>query len=184
MKNAQNSPMPKEPAVELIGEGLLLGGKTGLRVSMLYITVGLIVMEFLGRGLISSPVSPSWGFWGKVILTILAGGVVFIFSIVPGTIIGALTGMYFGLLTKLLGERQRISKYLFLAMCGSSCFIAVILFHILFRGPIADSLAHKPDLFTIGNYGTYPFIIGIPSVLYILIGTWLAWKLHSKVGIQ
>jgi hypothetical protein len=182
MTNAQNTPTAKEATIELVGEGLLLGGKTGLIVSLLYSVV--VVIELVGPGLGFSYLPSEFGFWGKVVVTILGLIVIVSFTTVPATIIGAVTGMYFGQLTKFLGERSRMTRYLFLVVCVSSCLVVVMLFHILFRGPIANSFQSQSSIFSEGVYGTYPVLIGIPSVIYVLVGSWVGWRLYSRLGIR
>jgi len=182
MANAQNTSTAKEPIVELVGEGMLLGGKTGLIVSLLYSVV--IVIESVGPGLGFSYLPSEFGFWGKVVVTILGLIAIVFFTTVPATIVGGITGMYLGQLAKFLGERSGMSRYLFLAVCVFSCLVGVILFHILFRGPIANSFLGPPFTFSIEGYGRYPILIGIPSVIYIVVGSWVGWKIYSKVGLQ
>ena len=184
MAKAQNTPITKTSTEQLAWEGLGLGAATSLRVSLLYLTAGLLVMEFLGRGLGSLPPPVDYGFWYDAVLTILAVMFIYLFTIPPTTILGAMTGLYFGKLAKFVGERMRMSRYLFLMLSVSSCLLGVLLFHLLFRGPIASVFQSTNEMFSIGIYGTYPFMVGIPSLIYILMGSWIGWKLYSKVGIQ
>jgi hypothetical protein len=147
--------------------------------------VGLVVAEFLGQGIGFSSLPSEAENWEQFVIIIVTIITMILFvAIIPATIIGAMTGMYFGQLAKLIGEIM--PRHLFLALCVSSCLVVIILFHIWLKIPITLSF-QSPDSISfpsIGVYGTYPFFIGIPSVIYALTGIWFGWKFHSKVGIQ
>jgi hypothetical protein len=183
MSDAPNALVAEELTTHLVWEGLFSGGKTGLIASTLYAAIGMIIAEFLGQGMDLSWLPSQAENWGQFVLMMVTIVTMILFvAIIPATIIGALTGLYIGQLTKLFGEI--IPRHLFLALCVSFCLVVVISFHTLLRIPVTLSFQSSDSALDIGVYGTYPFSIGIPSVIYVLLGIWVGWTFHSKVGIQ
>jgi hypothetical protein len=180
----QNIPITKTPTVSSLRAGMNLGRKTGLIVSSLYATIGFFVIELLGIGAgFSSPYFytsfPTSFPWGGFIITII---IIMLIAVVPATIIGGLTGACLGVLTE--KTRGYISKYHFVLLCVTSCLVVIILIHLLFQIPISLSFEISNTEFpSLGIYESYPFCLGIPSVIYIITGGWTGWKLYSKAFI-
>ena len=185
MANIQNPPKTKEPSLDLAWEGLRLGGKAGFIIAIWYAIAGILIIEFLGQGvgLLSFPSEQEGGLRLFVFVTIVTIIMIFFFAITPAVIIGALTGMYIGQLAKLTGAR--LPRYLFLMLCISLCLVVIILIHVFFKIPIVLSFQNSTpptSSGSLGVYETYPFAIGIPSLIYLVMGIWGGGKLYSKVS--
>ncbi len=160
----------EEPIINFAREGLKLGKKIGFISSIAYAVVGLFAVELFGEGIgFSSLTFESIIFWVAFIFVTITS--ILLLAITPATIIGALTGMCLGMLAK-LAQRKHISKYFFVLLCALFCIVAVILIHLLFQIPITLSFEPPSYEFTLGTYDSYPFIIGIPSIIYVFIVGW------------
>jgi MFS family permease len=176
--------MTKTPIVNSARVGMNLGQKTGLILSLLYAAIGFVIIELLGIGAgfsspyfyTSFPASFPWGGFTIVIIIIM------LIAVLPATIIGGLTGACLGVLTE--KTKGHISKYPFVLLCITSCLVAIILIHLLFQIPVSLSFEiSNTDFLSFGIYESYPFCLGIPSVIYILTGGWIGWKLYSKAFV-
>ena len=178
MTDTQNLSVTKTPTARA---GMNLGWKAGLILSLLYVIIGIFIIESLGYGVGFSSLkfydSFPWGDFFAMIFAVII--MILLLAIAPATIIGALTGTYLGILAET--TRGRISKYLFVLLCIASCLVVVILIHLLFQ--IHTTLSFQTsnsDYLSMGIYESYPMYMGIPSVIYILTGGWIGWKLYSK----
>jgi hypothetical protein len=179
MISRHNTAPSKEPTTDLAWEGVKLGVKTGMIVSTLYAllwVVGSVVAE------ISLLLSKATNVESVLVAALIFGVVAWIFAIVPATVLGAFTGMYLGQLSTL--TRKRISSYAFLSLCISSCFVLVVLFHILFQIPVTFSSEVESSSYSLDIYGGYPFSIGIPSVIYVFTSAWVGSKLYAEGTTQ
>ena len=182
MDNVKDTSIAKQLPIDLAWEGLILGGKTGFILSVLYAIVGMLVIEALGMGMgLSSSVAPDeWGrFIGAILMVLL---LILLFVILPATFIGAMTGIFLGYLAKRFVKMMPIHLYLAIAVCF--CLVVVIGFHILVGIPIELSFQSSSSPYSSGVYETYPFSIGIPSTIYVLTGIWVGWRLYSKADSQ
>ena len=174
--------MPKIKLTKITQQGINLGWKAGLWCSAFYAVLAFLIVEMLDLGI---------GFLrlafnlDKFVVTIFELSLIsiaaFVFAIIPSAILGALTGMCLGKFAEI--ARERISKYWFTLICVLSCFVIVTLIHLIFQIPVTLSFHLPFDSLFIGIYETYPVYIGIPSVIYILTGGWIGWKLYSNVSV-
>lgn len=174
--------MIKTTAIDFAQVGTHLGWKAGLILSSMYAILGILVIELLGYGVGFFSVEFYNGFpWvefvGLIFATIIT---IAILAIAPATIFGALTGRCLGVLAKTTSEH--LSKYLFVLLCVVSCLMVVILIHIMFQVSITLSFQGPPSEYSLGVYESYPFSIGIPSMIYVLTGGWIGWKIYSKAS--
>jgi hypothetical protein len=164
-------------------EGITLGWKAGLKCSTFYAVSAFLIIESIDQGIGFLRLASNLD---KLVVTIFELAVISIattlVAITPATILGALTGMCLGKFAEIANER--ISKYLFTLLCVLFCLTAAILIHLFFQIPITLSYHLPFDNLFIGIYETYPVSIGIPSVIYILTGGWVGWKLYSKASAQ
>ena len=174
----QNASMSNETIVNLAKEGAKLGSRVSFVVSILYAVVGFYAVELFGEGVGLLSLSSELIIWGVLsIFGIIIA--IFLFAIVPATIIGILTGTCLGIFTK-FAQRKQISKYFFVLLCVFFCMVAVIGIHLLFQIPITLSFDPPSHEFSLGTYETYPFLIGIPSIIYIFTGGWIGQQLYSS----
>jgi hypothetical protein len=184
MTDMQKTSITKTPTVNSARVGMNFGRKTGLILSSLYAVIGFFVIELLGYGAgLSSPYFytsfPSSFPWVGFIIVII---IILLIAIAPATIIGALTGACLGVLAE--KTRGRISKYPFVLLCFTSCLVAIIFIHLLFQIPLTLSFEiSNTEFLSFGIYESYLFRLGIPSVIYILTGGWIGWKLYPKAFI-
>ena len=188
MTDLQNAVTSKTPTTNFVREGMKLGWKAGLKLSALYTVLGFFIIELRGQGIgFFDPLEIRTFDWDKFVLVvpIILGMVIviLILAIGPATILGALTGMYLGKLVEI--AKERISKYFLVSLCILFCLVIAILIHLFFQIPIVLSFqSPSSDYHSLGVYETYPFSIGIPSIIYILTGGWIGWQLYSKAPIQ
>jgi hypothetical protein len=174
--------MIKTTAIDFAQVGTNLGWKAGLILSSMYAILGILVMELLGYGVGFFSFEfydgfPSVKFVAAIFATIIT---IAILAIAPATVIRALTGRCLSVPAKTTSEH--LSKYLFILLCVVSCLIVVILIHIMFQVPITLSFQGSLSEYSLGVYESYSFSIGIPSVIYILTGGWIGWKIYSKAS--
>ena len=183
MDNVKNTPISKQLPIDLARDSLIFGGKAGFILSVLYAIGGLLLIEVLGQGmgLLSAPVAPDdWGDSIGIILIVLT--MILLFVILPATFIGAMTGMFLGYLAKRFVKVM--PKHLYLAIAVCFCLVVVIGIHLLVGIPIELSFQTSSSPYSSGAYETYPFSIGIPSMIYMLMGIWVGWRLYSKADSQ
>jgi hypothetical protein len=89
--------------------------------------------------------------------------------------------MYIGKLVEI--TKERVSKYIFVSICVLSCLVIAILFHLVFHIPVILSFQY-PAAADFGVYETYPFSIGIPTIIYVLTGGLVSSKLYSMATIK
>jgi hypothetical protein len=183
MDNVKDTSISKQLPIDLAWNGLILGGKTGFILSVLYAVVGILVIEALGKGmgLLSSPVAPDeWGeFIGRQLMLVM---LILLFYILPAMFIGAMTGMFLGYLAKRFVKMMPIQLYLAIAV--GFCLVIAIGVHILVGIPIELSFQSSSSPYSSNVYETYLFSIGIPSMIYVLTGIWVGWRLHSDADSQ
>ena len=99
--------------------------------------------------------------------------------------IGTLTGMVFGIITEIVNTR--ISQLMCVIFGVLICAMLAILFHLIFGIQVGFSFENTkiaPSGLSAGIYETYPFGIGIPTIIYILTGGWANWRFYSKIILQ
>jgi len=190
MTNQQDVSKPKKPPINFVHEGMDLGSKAGFRLSLLYAISG-IFLTFLaevfryGVGFLNWQGIESFD-WSQLIFAVSAllgvAFLIFFVAIGPATILGILTGMLLGKFAEIF--KRRISKYFLIFSSALLCIIIAVLIHLFFDINIVFSFQQPPTTeshyFSMGIYETYPFYMGIPTILYILAGGWTGWQLYLK----
>lgn len=156
----------------VIWESAKLGSKFGLILSSIYGIVGMLIFI----------VPPSINEMGIKVIPIIAVFIFYIFllAILPSTIIGLLTGIIIGRIVEFKFTKM-FSKATFLLASIVVCGLIAALIHILFDVKIVLSFEPPSGPYSLGYIQTYPFLFGIPTIIYILAGGWFGWKIHSKV---
>lgn len=184
MTNNQNVSVQNTP-INFVHEGMKLGSKAGFRLSVLYALSGIFFVEVL---------STVWFLdWQEVgtfdgyrllraaPLFLLVAFLILFAVVGPATILGILTGMLLGKFVEL--TIGRASKYFVVISCALLCVIIAVLIHLFFDIPIVFSFqppTTQPQYLSMGIYETYPFYMGIPTIVYVLAGGWAGWQLYLK----
>ena len=180
----------QEHPINFVQEGMAFGIKAGFRLSMLYAIFGTLLVFLVevfegGVGFLNWQTLGAFD-WSRLIratpLFLLAAFLILFAVIAPATIIGILTGMLLGKFVEMLVGR--LSKYLLVLSCVVLCIILAVLIHLFFDVQIVFSFqppqANQSQYFSMGIFETYPFYMGIPTIVYVLAGGWTGWKLYLK----
>lgn len=164
-----------------VAHGMRLGVKLSLVLTSAYLASGLLILV-------------GWQLWltqalGITQLPILrfTGLLPFFFllALVPALVLGALTGGLIGELWLRLGHRLGVRLFTLLGLV--LCSVIILGLHSVYRIQVdtfipAVQLTDSPWFSDAAGFLlSYPFLLGIPSVLYILAGTWGSycfWRLH------
>ena len=188
MTNQQDISKPKNSQINFVHEGMELGCKAGFRLSTLY-AILVIGIFGVGSGLLNWSASVSFS-WDRLIHTIpLLIVIAFTISFVaigPATVLGTLTGMLLGKFTEIF--IGRMPKYFLIFSCTLLSIMIAILIHLFFDiqigFPFQQSPTTESNYLSMGNFETYLFYMGIPTILYIFAGGWTGWQLYLKSLIQ
>lgn len=191
MTNQQDISKPENSQINFVHEGMELGCKAGFRLSTLYAISAILFIGIFGGGgeLLNWLTSVSFS-WHRFIHTIpLLIGVAFIIFFVaigPATVLGTLTGMMLGKFANIF--IGRMSKYFLAFSCALLSTMIAILIHLFFDIQIGFSFQQSPiaesNYLSMGIFETYPFYMGIPTILYIFAGGWTGWQLYLKSLVQ
>ena len=186
-------------------KGLAIGAKVGFVFSATYGIVGFIIIEALGNGTyffqlsldvlqsVFTTLTTNSFSWGNIAASFMLIGLVFIgllmvvfyitiLAIVPSTFLGGITGFWLGVFTKTAS--QRFSKNIFVSLCALSCLCVVLLIHGLFKIPLTFSFQGLSSDEFIGGFTSYPFLIGVPSLIYIFTGGWIGLRLYLQTTVK
>jgi hypothetical protein len=152
-----------------IWAGVKLGLKTGLGLSTIYAFLSLFIIEISGNGL-------GLGLF----YSILATQVIFLFGILPATFLGTFTGTILGLLIGIL--KDRISQLSSVAIGILTCIVLATLFHIIFGIKVVLSF-QPPPYSSMSVYETYPFLFGIPAIIYVFAGGCVSWYIYARISL-
>jgi hypothetical protein len=186
----KQSVLPQKSQINFVDEGMKLGSKAGFRLSLLYALVGIFLVEVVSKALLWDWQAIGMFDWQNLIqatpIFLLALLYILFVAIGPATILGILTGMLLGKFFEI--TIGRISKYFLVFSCALLCMIIASLIHRFFDISIVFSfelpVTTQPQYLSMGIYQTYPFYMGIPSLVYVLTGAWAGWQLYLKSGIQ
>jgi hypothetical protein len=155
----------------VIWESTKLGSKLGLILSSIYGVAGMLIFV----------VVPSIGELGIRDIPWIAGFIFYIFllAVLPSTIIGLLTGIIIGWIVE-FKFTKKFSKITFLLASIATCSLIAVLIHILFDINIVLSFEPPSGPYSLGYLENYPFLFGIPTIIYVLAGGWFGWKIYSK----
>ena len=158
----------KSAITDIVTESVNLGYKFGLVLSTTYAIIGTFIVALFKDGIESFPAS--------LILSTLA----ILIVVTPSMIIGGWTGMIMGTIAKSRLARQT-SKTFFVSMSLLTCSLTAIFIHSFFRINIV--LSFEPSTssgISSGIFGTYPFLFGIPTIIYIIAGGWFEKTIYSR----
>lgn len=107
-------------------------------------------------------------------------------ALVPITFISTLTGGLIGELWMHIGQRLdgRVFALLGLILCMS----IVVGFHVIYQISVnlfIPAVLNDSDWYsdTVGLLVSYPFWVGVPSILYVVVGAWgsyFFWKVRQQ----
>jgi hypothetical protein len=167
MTNQQDASKYQNTQINFMQEGMELGCKAGFRLSTLYAISSIFFIGAFagGSGFLNGLASAflSWdSFIHAISIFISVAFVIFFVAIGPAAVLGTLTGMLLGKFAEIF--IGRISKYFFVFSCALLSVLIAVLIHLFFNI----------------QFGTYPFYMEIPAILYVLAGGWAGWQLYLK----
>ena len=180
---------PKDQSVEkkgttgnIISETVKLGFKVGLLLSTAYAIAAIFIFIVIPivRDIRIFSTTNLTDLKIVLQLTIFVVISTIIMAILPSSIIGMLTGAIIGEIAESRFARKN-SKFVFILMSLMICFLVTLFVHILFRIKIV--LSFEPlvnSYYSLGPLESYPFLFGIPTIIYIIAGGWFGWKIYSK----
>ena len=158
--------LPKTP--EWLGIGL--GFKLSLLLSIIYAFLGVFIVETFTE----------YGVGGFLLAWIYGSPIISIWAILPAAIYGILTGFLIGILVR------RFQDHFFritLIMAGIilCAIVAAMSHYILGIHATFDFVNRAIGYGSAGTlYETYPFYIGVPSIIYTLSGGWATWYIYKE----
>jgi hypothetical protein len=194
MTNKQDVFQRQDSPINFVNGGMELGSKAGFRLSLLYAIFSIFLVllaEALRDGFGSLDLralgaSEWYGLTHAVPLFLLIVLLILFVAVAPATILGILTGMLLGKFVEIF--IGRLSKYVLVVSCAFLCMIIATLIHLFFNIPVVFSFQPAPiaeaNHFSMGVFESYPFYMGIPTLLYVLAGGWIGWQLYLKSLIQ
>jgi hypothetical protein len=194
MTNKQDVFQPQDSPINFVQGGMALGSKAGFRLSLLYAISGIFLVFLVeelrdGSGFLDWQAVEAFDWFRlahAVPIFLITVSLILFVAVGPATILGILTGMLLGKFVEIfIGH---LSKYSIVISCASLCMVIAILIHIFFDIPIVFSFQPTPtaqaSYFSLGVFETYPFYMGIPTILYVFAGGWTGWQLYLKSRIQ
>jgi hypothetical protein len=149
--------------------GVQLGWKLSFFLSVVYAFLGVFVIETF--------IEPSLG--NFLIVWAMGSPIIFAVAILPAVIIGVVTGAGLSLLVSHL--RERISTTTSFMLGFTFCIGMMVLVHLIFNVEVRFSFVDfSANIVPFGIYGTYPFFIGLPSIIYVLSGGWASYNLFKR----
>jgi len=158
------------------------GAKLGLKLSLIlstsYAFIGILVVQpYFGPAPTKSD--------ELMFLVILLLGLLFSilsFAILPAIIYGVVTGYLLGLL--IVNFKYRRSSLTFILLGIALCTMVTTLSHVIFNIHITLSFGYSSSILLGSALESYPFRIGIPSIIYILSGGWASWYVFKKFNVK
>jgi len=158
---------------------ITLGLKLSLILSITYAFLGVFIVE----NFIRSGTDILGKFLKFLFIWALGSPLIFLVAILPAVIYGVLTSLFLALLIVKF-------KHLFYSITSillgvALCATITALTHFIFSIPVVlsfNSMSADYDSFSV--YVTYPFFIGIPSIIYTLVGGWASWRIYQKLKVE
>jgi len=149
-------------------ESAKLSIKLSILLSTIYAILGVFIF-FLTQGEI------------KIIPIALVAGspLIVLVAIFPSIIIGFMTGriIYAVAESKFTNFFSRVSfAFTSMLICG----LIALLIYTFFGIKIDLSFEAPINYLSFGFLQTYPFVLGMPTIIYILAGGWFGWNIYSK----
>jgi hypothetical protein len=150
--------------------GMKLGFKLSLILATTYSFIGVFIVENLTQHDTSN----------FLFVLVLGSSVILLLAILPAVFYGVLTGMF---LAVIISKYKRLLSSITSVLLGMAlCAVITVLTHFLFNIPVTLSFVYPSTSYGLGIYETYPFYIGIPSIIYILSGGWASWYIYKNFG--
>jgi hypothetical protein len=160
---------PDQSSVSYAKAGIMLGAKTGLRLSVLYLLLFNVLVllssisryssagEYIGAGAV------------LFFFTFLIGGLI---GVLPATMLGALTGWILAVV--LQRRREMLSEPRFWWVSVGICFALALFINFVLIGIIWGSTQEDPS----GALSGYLLFLGVPSLAYVAAGGWVGRQLY------
>lgn len=150
--------------------GIELGLKLSAILSFTYAFLGILIVQAF--------VESDWG--SVILIWVLGLPHFFSVAILPAIAYGILTGVF---LEKFVRRFNHFLSVPIVILSGVIICIAItVLSHYLFGIQINFSFVNvSTGPLRFGIYETYPFYIGIPSMIYIFSGGWAGWYIYKKI---
>ncbi len=176
----------------LVSPGAKLGLRAGLRLSIAYAIVGVFVEEIARQLPGINPLSLIGAIGGSFVLVLVSSPIIFLFAIVPAILYGLFTGALLGKMAELM--KNALARPVFAGFSLLICSVIVLASHEFFQLNVSFSFVQSISLtpghsvISLGGdvislvpapFDSYPFYIGIPSLIYILTGGWAGWRLYD-----
>ncbi len=167
----------------LVGAGAKLGFLAGLGLSIAYAILATAITGVLLYG-------PSG--LALPLLLLFGAPLIGLYAILPAILYGVFTGVLLGFMAE--RTQGKISRWALVGICIVTCVVIALLSHYLLQIYVTLSF-DEPILFTkatdtIANarmhfapFDSYPFYIGIPTIIYIWTGGWAGWRLYRQAGM-
>lgn len=153
--------------------GIKLGITLSLVLSITYAFTGVFIVETFTK----------YGSGNFLFVWALGSPLIFFVAISPAVIIGIFTGFLLGILTDRL--KNKISSITIVLLGITVCTVITVLTHYIFNLQVTFSFANSSSSYmNFGIYETYPFYMGIPSIIYILSGGWASWYIYKNSNVE
>jgi hypothetical protein len=158
---------------------VILGLKLSIILSITYAFFGVFIVENFTR----NGTDIFGNFLHFLFTWALGSPFIFLAAILPAVIYGVFTSL---LLALLIGKFKHLFSSITSILLGIAfCAVITALTHFIFSIPVVLSFANtSTDYMSFGVYETYPFFIGIPSIIYTLAGGWASWRIYKKLKAE
>jgi len=148
-----------------------LGFKYGLFLSSAYAVSGMIFCILTESDFVSTIL-----FWELAVLFTI------VLALLPSSLLGGFSGMLIGLLAE-IPYANKIPKFVFSLLSSFLCGTIAVLIHIVFKvqASLDSTKSFMQSDFLDSYLFSYPFLFGVPTIIYILAGGWLGWNIYSKI---
>lgn len=166
----------ESPAIlALLGRGVSLGAVAGGSLASVYAALAPIVFGVLLASINSTSGRASDALIGAAIFGICSGPFAFVLGILPGTLLGAMSGL---LIALLVAPCRRTLPRWAGALIGLLVAVAITITGNLLLGPDMIEM-NRPEP---GRYFPYVFWILGPSVLVLIGLSWVGWMLRADLS--
>ena len=158
---------------------IILGLKLSIILSITYAFFGVFIVEnFTKNG-----TDILGNFLNFLFMWALGTPYIFLAAILPALIYGVFTSLFLALL--IIKFKHLFSSITSILLGIAFCAVITALTHFIFNIQVVLSFAStSTDYMSFGVYETYPFFIGIPSIIYTLAGGWASWRIYKKSKVE
>ncbi len=150
--------------------GFILGLKTGLRVSALYLLMFVLLVLVSTMSRLDGLGDIITG--GAVLLFVafLFGGLI---GILPATFLGGITGWVLGWVLEKRGESLTRGQFALMSM--GICFVIALFVNVVLVMAGWTQSEGAEDFFS-----GYLLLLGVPSLIYVAVGGWVGTRLYMR----